>query len=87
MTHDGDDLVGLVLKSLQIVAIDLGGEFAFDSADGLFHVVFNGLRESPNNTGNFVEFTLHGCDELIFVFVEDRPPLLFRFQVDKDTRY
>ena len=83
LTHNRDDLIRLALKGLQIIAIDLGGEFAFHSADGLFHVVFNGLRKSPKDAGNLVEFALHGCDQLIFVFMEYRPPLLFRFQVDK----
>ena len=61
-----------VFEDLQIIAINLRGEFALHAADGLFHVVFDGLGESPDDAGNFVEFALHGGDEFIFVFVENR---------------
>ena len=49
LLHDADDLVALVLQSLQIVAVDLGGQRAFYSTDRLFHVVFDGLRETPDH--------------------------------------
>ena len=83
LAHDRDDLVGLVFQNFQIVAIDLGGEFAFDAADGFFHVVFNGLGESPEDAGNFVEFALHGGDEFFFIFVEDGTPFFFGFEIDE----
>ena len=78
-----DNLVGLSFQNLQIGAVDFGGEFALYAADGLFHVVFDGLGESPEDAGNLVEFALHGGDEFIFVLVEDGTPLVFGFQIDE----
>ena len=80
-SHNADDFVALLFENFQIVAVDLRGQRAFHPAHRLFHIVFNGLRKTPDDTGNFVEFTLHGRDQFVFVLVKDRPPLLFRFQV------
>ncbi len=81
--HDADDLVALLLQNLQIIAVDLGGQLALHAADRLFHVVFDGLRKAPDDAGNFVEFAIHGGDQLVFILVKDRPPLFFGFQVDE----
>ena len=72
-----------MFENLQIVAINLGGKRALHATDGLFHIVFNGLGETPNDAGNLVQFALHGRDQFFFIFVEDRPPLLLRLQVHK----
>ena len=52
--HDVDDLVASFFQQLQIIAVELYGQLAFDAADGFFHVVFDGLREIPDHAGNFV---------------------------------
>ena len=70
-------------ESLQIVAVDLGGQLAFHAADGLFHVVFDGLRKSPDDAGNLLEFALHGGDQFVFVLVEDRRHCSFGFRSTK----
>ena len=59
------------------------GELAFDAAHRLFHVVGDGLGEIPERAGNLFQLAVHGGDQLIFVLVEDGPPLLLRFQVDE----
>ncbi len=84
LAHDADDLVGFLLQGFQVIAIDLGGEFALNAADGFFHVVFDGLGKSPEDAGNLVEFALHGGDQFFFVFVENRPPLISGFQIDEE---
>ena len=86
-THDADDLIGFLFQDLQIIAINLGGQFAFHAADRLFHVVFNGLGTAPDRTGNFlVQFPIHGGDQFIFVVVKDRPSLFFGLEIDEEFR-
>jgi hypothetical protein len=43
----------LASRSLQIIAIDLGGEFAFHSANGLFHLSSMGRENPQNSVENF----------------------------------
>ena len=43
-----------------------------------------GCEKSPDDAGNLIEFAAHGGDQFIFVLVEDRTPLLFRFQIDEE---
>ena len=83
LAHDGDDLVALFFQGPQIVAVDLDGELAFDAADGLFHVVGDGLGEVPDDAGDLFEFAIHGGDQLVLVLVEDGAPLLLGLEVDE----
>ena len=56
MAHDVDDLVAFVLRErLKIVAVNLDREFAFYAADRFLHVVCDGLREVPDDAGNFLQ--------------------------------
>ena len=73
----------LCFEGLQVVAVDLDGELAFDAADGFFHVVGDGLGEVPADAGNFFELAVHGGDEFFFILVEDGAPLFFGFEVDE----
>ena len=74
--HHLDDLIRLILQCLQIVAVNLGGQLALHAANGFFHVVFDGLRKSPDHAGNFAEFAVHGGDQPILILVKDGTPLL-----------
>ena len=71
------------LERLQIVAVDLNRELPFDAADGLLHVVGNGLREIPQGAGDLFELTVHGGNQFFFIFVEDRAPLLLGLEIDE----
>ncbi len=81
--HDGDDLVALLFEGLEVVAVDLDGEFAFDAADGLFDVVGDGLGEVPDDAGDLFQFAVHGGDEFVLVLVEDGAPLFLGLEVDE----
>ena len=81
--HDADDLVALFFQKFQVIAVDLGGQLAFHSTDGLFHVVFDGLREAPDDAGNLVELAIHGGDQFVLVLVKDGPPLFFRLEINE----
>ena len=83
MPHHVDDFVALLLERLQIGAVDLDRQFALDAADGFFHVVGDGLREIPEHAGNLFQFAVHGRDQLLFVLLEHRPPLLLGLQIDE----
>ena len=56
---------------------------AFDAADRFFHVVGDRLREIPEHARNLLQLAVHGGDQLFFVLMEDRPPLLLRLQIDE----
>ncbi len=47
LAHNGNNLIAPLFERLQIIAVDLYGEFAFDTADSLFDVVRDGLGEAP----------------------------------------
>ena len=83
LTHDGDDLVSLGFQCAQVVAVDFNGELAFDTADGLFDVVGDGLREVPADAWNLAEFGVHGGDQLFLVFSEDGTPLVLGLEIDE----
>src|ERR1022692_1582229 len=82
-SHNAGDLGALFFQRLQGIAVDLDGQLALYSTDGLFHVVFDGLRKPPDHARNFVEFAIHGGDQFVFVFVKNRPPFFFLLQVDE----
>src|SRR6202790_3731938 len=56
VTHDVHNLVGLLLKDIQIVAIDFRGELAFYTADCFLHIVFDGLGKTPADTWDVLQF-------------------------------
>ncbi len=58
VAHDADDLVALFFEGLEVVAVELDGELAFDAGDGLFDVVGDGLGEAPEDAGGFVELAV-----------------------------
>ena len=82
VAHNAGDLVGLILENMQVAAIDLGRKLALDSADSLFHVVFDGLREAPDDAREISasSSSVHGGDQVVLVLVKDRPPLFLRLQ-------
>src|SRR5690242_12235193 len=86
MAHDVDDFVALGLKNLKIISIKLYGQLTLYPADCLFHVVFDRLREIPENAGNLFKFAIHRDDEPLLVVAENWSPLLFRFEIDKVFR-
>ena len=88
MTHNGGDLVRLVLQHMQIAAINFGRQLAFHSADSLLHVVFNRLRKTPDHAREsvFSSSLIHGRDQVVFILVEHGTPLFFRFQPHKIFR-
>ena len=75
LAHDGDDLVALLFEGLEVVAIDLDGEFALDAADSLFDVVGDGLGEVPDDAGDLIQLALHGGNQLVLILLEDGAPL------------
>ena len=83
LAHNGDNLIGLLLENVQVIAVDFCGQFALYPTDRLFHVVFYWLRKNPDDTGNFVQFATHGGDQFVLVLTKDRPPLLLRLEVNK----
>ena len=83
LAHYLHDLVGLILKNLQVVAINLRGELAFYTADSLLHVVFNGLRKAPVDAWNFLQFAIHGSDQSVLFLMEHGPPLLLWLQINE----
>ncbi len=83
LAHDLDDLAGLLLENFEVVAIDLRGELAFDAADGFLHVVGDGLGEIPDDAGDFLQLTVHGRDEFVFILVKRGAPLFLGLQVDE----
>ncbi len=79
--HHAGDLARQIFQRVQIAAVDLGCQLAFHAAHRLLHVVFNGLREAPDHAGKLlIERVLHGGDQVVFVLVEDWPPLFLRLQ-------
>ena len=48
------DLLGVALQSAQVGAVELDGQLALHAADGLFHVVGDGLGEVPDDAGNLL---------------------------------
>ena len=42
-----------------------------------------GWEEVPNHARHFLQFAIHGANELVLVPMKYGTPLLFRFQVDK----
>ncbi len=77
------DLVALLLQQLQIIAVELDRQFAFDAADRLLHVVGDGLGKVPDHARHLLQFAIHGADQFFFVLVEGGPPLLLGQQIDK----
>ena len=76
----------LLLQQLQIIPVKLDRQFAFDAADRLLHVVGDGLGKVPYHPWHLLQFAIHGANQLVFVLVEGRPPLLFGKQIDKIFR-
>ena len=70
-------------SNLQIIAVDLDRQLAFDAADRLLHVVGDGLGEVPDHARHLLQFAIHGADQLVFVLVEDGPPLVLGHQIDE----
>ena len=85
-THDSGDLVRFILQSLEIVAIDYDCERTLYAADGLFQIVRDWLRETPENSRNLFQLTIHSRDQPIFVLMKDGAPLFFWQQVHKELR-
>ncbi len=79
--HDADDLGTFGFECAQVLAIQLDGELAFDTADGLLHVVGDRLREVPQHPGNPFELGIHRGDQALLLLVKHRPPCLLGFQV------
>ena len=75
-SHDTHNLIGLILERLQVVTVDLRGELTLNATDSLFHVVLDGLGESPDYAGNLLQFPVHGCDEFFFVLVKARDAIV-----------
>src|SRR5208283_5216520 len=50
--------------------------------DRLFHVVFDGLRKSPDYPRDFLQFPVHGRDHFFLVLVKHGAPLFLRLQAD-----
>ncbi len=73
----------LALQQLQIVAVELDRQLAFDAADCLLHVVRDGLREVPYHPRHLLQLAIHGANQFFFVLVEGRAPLVLGKQVDK----
>src|SRR5262249_32222610 len=82
--HRADDLVSFCLERLKILAIDLDGQRTLNSAYRFFQVVGNGLRKTPEDTWDFLHFTIHGSDQQVLVLMEDRPPFLLWQEIDKE---
>ena len=84
--HHADDLVALLFEQFEIAPVDLDGQFAFDAADGLLHVVGDGLRKVPDDARDFLQLEIYGGDQFLFILVENRPPLFLLFEIDKVFR-
>jgi hypothetical protein len=82
LAHHIDDFIALFFKRLEVVAVDLDRQLALDAADGLFHVVFDRLREAPDHAGNLLQLLVHGGDQVVLVLMEDRTPLFLGLQID-----
>src|SRR5580704_5577881 len=83
LAHDIYDLIALLFQQLEIVAVELNSELAFNTRDGFFHVVFDRLREIPDHTRDFFQFAIHGGNQFVLILVKDGPPLILRLQVHK----
>jgi hypothetical protein len=70
-------------RMFRITAVNLDGQFALHAAHGFFHVVRDRLRKIPEHAGDFLQFAVHGGNQLDFFFPEHRPPLIFGLQIDE----
>src|SRR5208283_5911837 len=52
--HHGHNLLAFLFEVLQVGAENFYGELALHTADGFFHVVSDGLGESPSHPRNFL---------------------------------
>ena len=66
-----------------VVPVDLNRQLALDATDGFLHVVGDGLRKIPDDSGDLIRLLAQSRDQLLLVLVEDGPPLLLRPQVDE----
>ncbi len=83
LAHRRHNLVALLLQQRQIGAVNLDRQLALHAADGFFHVVGNRLREIPGDSGKLLGFLAQRFDQLVFVLMKQRTPLVFRLQIDK----
>src|ERR1017187_7306192 len=81
--HYGHDLFAFLLQIFQVGAEDLHGKFTFNAADGFFHVVGDGLGESPGHAGNLLDFVVHGLDQQFLAATELRTPFTARLEIDE----
>src|ERR1019366_6946307 len=79
--HGAGDFVALIVQSLQILPEKLERQLTFCAGDGLTHVIFDGLGEIPEGARDLGELAVHRGDQLLFVPMEHRPPLLLRLEV------
>ena len=86
LAHHADDFVALLFQQRQIGSINLDGEFALHAADSFLHVVGNRLRKIPGDSGKLFGFLAQRFNQLVFVLMEQRPPLLLGLQIDKIFR-
>ena len=81
--HDRGDFFAFLFEKLQVVAENLQRQRALGAGHRLADVVFDGLREVPDRARVFLHCAVHGGDQLFFVLVKYRTPLVMRLQVDE----
>ena len=81
--HSGDDLFALFVEGLQVLSEQLERELALGPGDRLAHVVFDGLREIPERSGEFGDLAIHRGDQLLFVLMKHGRHCSFGFRSTK----
>ncbi len=82
--HNIDDLGAFLFEHLQILAVNLYRKLALNTADCLFHVVGDRLRETPGHAWDFFQLPIHGGDQFLLVLMEHRPPLFLWLKIDEE---
>ena len=80
MLNDFDDVVGFLLKNIEIVAADFCDDFAAKPRERLFNVVLNDLREISRDAWNDVQGIGHAADQRLFA---GEAPGVAGFQVNQ----
>src|SRR5579872_4418706 len=71
------DLDGLVLKDVQVVAVDFDGERTFQAGEGLVDRIFGRLRVVENDPGEGRELFVDRVDQFFFIAEISVPNVVF----------